>query len=69
MVDLPAEPSADFRRTIFFLAIVLCKPFPYILIFKAKVLSYVSGGEWPEDFIEITMIALKKKPKARNAHI
>jgi hypothetical protein len=23
------------------------------------------SGEWPKDFIEVTMIALKKKPKAR----
>jgi hypothetical protein len=23
------------------------------------------SGEWPEDFIEVTMITLKKKPKAR----
>jgi hypothetical protein len=23
------------------------------------------SGEWPKDFIEVTMVALKKKPKAR----
>jgi hypothetical protein len=27
------------------------------------------NGEWPKDFIEVTMIALKKKPKARNCTI
>jgi hypothetical protein len=24
------------------------------------------SGEWPKDFTEVTMVALKKKPKATN---
>jgi hypothetical protein len=29
---------------------------------------YVTG-EWPRDFIEVTMIALKKKPKAKKMQL
>jgi hypothetical protein len=29
--------------------------------------SIYETGEWPKDFIEVTMIALKKKPKLQNA--
>jgi hypothetical protein len=28
------------------------------------IFSVFVTGEWPRDFIEVTMIALKKKPKA-----
>jgi hypothetical protein len=29
-----------------------------------RINSMYVTGEWPRDFIEVTMIALKKKPKA-----
>jgi hypothetical protein len=30
-----------------------------------KLINVYESGEWPKGFTEVTMVALKKKPKAR----
>jgi len=35
---------------------------------RTKLFSTIhETGEWPKDFTEVTIIALKKKPQAKNA--